>query len=180
MNYWITSDLHFYHKNILRFNADTRRFANVEEMNYKLIQEWQDKVQPDDIIFDLGDFSFGSIARTKSILSQLPGKKIHIRGNHDQVIDRNREITELFDEVHSYYEMTHNGTFVVMFHYPIAEFNKMHRGAVHLHGHLHGEPSGLEKYRVRDVSWDASGGRILPLQEAIDDALRGAIKTHHN
>ncbi len=66
-----------------------------------------------------------------------------------------------------------------MFHYPIAEWDQMHRGAVHFHGHLHGGESGLEKFRARDMGMDATGFIAIPMERAIADAMTGEIKGHH-
>jgi hypothetical protein len=66
-----------------------------------------------------------------------------------------------------------------MFHYPIAEWDQMHRGSVHFHGHLHGGVSGLEKYRCRDMGMDATGAIAITLERAIADAMHGEIKSHH-
>ena len=67
-----------------------------------------------------------------------------------------------------------------MFHFPIAEFDKQHRGAVHFHGHLHGNVSGLEHFRVRDVGFDSTGKLLLEMGAAIKDAMKGEIKPHSN
>ena len=176
---WITSDLHFNHKNILRFNSDTRKFATSHDMDVALIAEWQDKVKPDDVIYDLGDFSFAGPVYTRAVIEQLPGRKIHVYGNHDNVIRKNKDISDMFESCHDYLEINHNGVHICMFHYPIAEFNKQHHGSIHFHGHLHGKPSGLEHYRVRDVSWDAQGGQIMLLDDVIASALTGEVKSHH-
>ena len=48
MNYYI-SDLHIGHENILRF--DNRPFADVNEMNNKLIENWNGRVCSDDTVF---------------------------------------------------------------------------------------------------------------------------------
>ena len=45
MNLYI-SDLHFGHTNIIRF--DHRPFADVEEMDWMLINFWNNRVQPED------------------------------------------------------------------------------------------------------------------------------------
>ena len=55
----------------------------------------------------------------------------------------------------------------------------MHRGSIHFHGHLHGNPSGLEHFRVRDMGYDATGNIVTLLDNAINDALTGQIKGHH-
>lgn len=44
-----TSDLHFGHKNVIQF--DHRPFSNVEEMDALIMQCWNKRVQPDDIIY---------------------------------------------------------------------------------------------------------------------------------
>jgi calcineurin-like phosphoesterase family protein len=68
---------------------------------------------------------------------------------------------------------------VTMFHYPIAEWDQMHRGSVHLHGHLHGGVSGLEQYRARDVGMDATGQIAVSMDWIVADAMKGEIKGHH-
>jgi hypothetical protein len=55
----------------------------------------------------------------------------------------------------------------------------MHRGSIHFHGHLHGNPSNLEKYRARDVGYDATGKIVTLMEDAIASALRGEIRSHH-
>jgi hypothetical protein len=55
----------------------------------------------------------------------------------------------------------------------------MHRGSVHLHGHLHGGVSGLEQYRARDVGMDATGQIAVSMDWIVADAMKGEIKGHH-
>lgn len=45
MNLYI-SDLHFGHKNVIRF--DHRPFCDIDEMDHSLIKLWNSRVQPDD------------------------------------------------------------------------------------------------------------------------------------
>ena len=52
MNYYI-SDLHLGHKNILRIC--NHPFNNIEEMEIKIIENWNKKVTPEDDIWLLGD-----------------------------------------------------------------------------------------------------------------------------
>lgn len=83
MTTFIMSDLHFSHKNILKFNPETRQFRDVDHMNESIISEWNTKVKPDDTIYHLGDFAFAGNTKKREILDQLNGKKIFILGNHD-------------------------------------------------------------------------------------------------
>ena len=55
---YFTSDTHFYHSNIIGFCK--RLFKNVEDMNETLIENWNQVVSQDDIVFHLGDFCMGS------------------------------------------------------------------------------------------------------------------------
>ena len=53
----------------------------------KIVEDWKQKVQPDDIVLIAGDISWAmKIDQTKEdflFLEQLPGTKIITRGNHD-------------------------------------------------------------------------------------------------
>jgi calcineurin-like phosphoesterase family protein len=177
---WVTSDLHFGHANIKKFCPETRgRFLDVEHMRETMIGEWNQLVGQDDTVYILGDVAFLPAAEAVAIMHRLHGRKILIEGNHDRKLLNDPAFRACFDQVHNYLRLTHNGQLVILFHYPIAEFDQMHRGAVHLHGHLHGNTSGLEHYRVRDMGFDATGQIVMLLDDAIADALKGAIKGHH-
>lgn len=148
-------------------------------MTEQMISEWNAIVNPEDIVYILGDVAFLPANQAVNILNRLNGTKILIEGNHDRKSLKDPNFCECFSEIHKYYEIYYNDIFVVMFHYPIAEFNKMHRGAVHFHGHLHGSTSGLEHFRVRDMGMDATGQIVMLMEDAIADALTGQIKDHH-
>ena len=77
-----------------------------------------------------------------------------------------------------YLTLKYNGDRISMFHYPIYEWDQCHRGAIHFHGHVHGKPTGLEKYRVRDAGMDAHGQIAILMDDLIADAKRGIIKGH--
>lgn len=178
-NTWVTSDLHFGHTNILKFCAKTRRYTDVEHMNEAMVQDWNFQVQPEDTVYLLGDLAFMPAAKAVKLFNRLNGKKILVEGNHDRKILKDPVFRKCFAEIHNYLEVRYDGTLVVMFHYPIAEWNQCHRGAVHFHGHLHGNPSGLEELRIMDVGMDATGKVVVRMEDAIRKALAGKIKEHH-
>jgi calcineurin-like phosphoesterase family protein len=76
-------------------------------------------------------------------------------------------------------DVVYDGHNIVMFHYPIAEWDRMHRGALHFHGHLHGGVSGLEKYRALDVGIDSTGEIVISMERAIRLVKDKEIKGHH-
>lgn len=180
MKTYVTSDLHFGHANILKFCSKSRaRFPDVESMTGMMIAEWNDIVQPGDTVYILGDVAFCNTQKAVEILRSLSGRKILIEGNHDRKLLKDPGFRACFAEIHPYLSVNYAGHKIVMFHYPIAEWDQMHRGALHLHGHLHGNKSGMEKFRCRDMGMDATGQIVLSMEEAIASAVRGEIKSHH-
>ena len=175
---WITSDLHFGHANILKFNPETRKYRDVEHMNVSMIQEWNLSVSEEDLVYILGDVAFCNANRATAIMRQLRGRKILIVGNHDSKLVQHRQFAECFEEIHQYHTINHAGQRICMFHYPIHEWDQCHRGAVQFHGHVHGKTTGLERYRVRDAGMDATGQVVTLLDDLVRDALRGEIRRH--
>lgn len=77
---WFTSDLHFYHNNVIRY-CD-RPYISVEEMNEKLIANWNNTVKPEDTIYCMGDLSL-AIRPVELFSNRLIGNKKLVPGNHD-------------------------------------------------------------------------------------------------
>jgi calcineurin-like phosphoesterase family protein len=187
MNFY-TSDTHWGHKNILKF-CD-RPWATVEEMDTALIQNWNARVTVDDDIYLLGDFCFRSKNRAAEYLAQLNGRKHLVRGNHDP-----SDICALsgWSSVQSYLELTEVGPTgedgkptsldtLILFHYPMREWNKCHRGSYHLWGHCHGNQPAYG--RSLDIGVDCWGYRPVTFAEVkqrlIDLGLNDQIVFHHN
>lgn len=159
---YFTSDTHFLHANILKY-CPNRKFSTVEEHDAHLIKVWNAKVSPNDTIFHLGDFAFGTIDRSYPILDALHGKKILITGNHDVRHLKSEEFRGRFAAIKfGYHEVEVNfrghTTLVVLCHYPLESFNKMRYGSFHLHGHCH-TPFGELKMRYlknrKDIGVDS-------------------------
>ena len=74
---WFTSDNHFFHKRIQELDDEPKH----EDRTAWLIEKWNNRVQPDDTIWHLGDFSFGGKTKTREIFSQLNGR-INVLSNH--------------------------------------------------------------------------------------------------
>ena len=181
MRTFVTSDIHFGHKNIMSFCPMSRaRFnGDIDYMNEKMVEEWNAVVQPGDLVYILGDVAFLPSSKAVNYVKRLNGDKILIEGNHDKKLLKDPEFFKCFKEVHKYLDINYNGTKVVMFHYPIAEWDQMHRGSVHLYGHLHGNVSGMEDFRALDVGMDATGRIVVEIEYAIKRAMEGQIKGHH-
>lgn len=129
---FFTSDLHFGHANIIRF--DNRPFTSVEEMDAELIKRWNNKVTADDTVYILGDISWYNDEKTVEIMNKLNGHKILIKGNHDRVHGR---VRNCFEEITDYKEIKYVDNHIVLCHYPIVFFNRHHYGSYMFYGHVH-------------------------------------------
>lgn len=173
---WVTSDTHFFHKNILKYNPDSRPFTNVQEMNEALIERWNSLVKPDDIIYHLGDFAFASPKKIEGILKRLNGRIRGVFGNHDQSM-RNPHIAKYFEWQREYAEIKVDGHKICLFHYPIHEWNRSHHGSLHFHGHLH---SNRVVGRSMDVGSDSNNCYPHNIRDLIAKLTARPIKSEYH
>ena len=153
---YFTSDLHFGHENIIRYCG--RPFSSATEMDEALISAWNQRVQPDDVVYVLGDLFFCPLRKALHILWRLNGSKRLVYGNHDKLIRREQSLQDLFDRIlPDLHEESVDGIRVVMCHYPLLTWNDEWRGAFMLHGHTHGRIALDSPCRRLDVGVDAHG-----------------------
>lgn len=134
---YFTADTHFGHSRML----DIRPFSNVDDMNTALVTNWNAVVKKRDRVFHLGDFAFLKQDEAQRILNCLAGDKHLIAGNHDKVA---RKLTG-WSTISDLREIKSGGYSIVLCHFPIAVWNKAHYGALHLHGHSHGNFPGCSQ-----------------------------------
>lgn len=171
---WITSDTHYWHKNIClgssawKDKSGCRDFNNPKEMSEALVNSINKYVQQDDTLYHLGDWSFGGQENILNFWNRLICKNIKlVPGNHDSHIKKNKPFKNLFikdgyisefDEKGSK-SLAPNHLFTVLpeltsfiyekqkfifCHYPIDEWKDMDRGSIMLHGHCHGNINDCE------------------------------------
>ena len=80
-NIFITSDTHFGHDR--EFIWGPRGFTNHVDHDNKIIENWNSVIQPDDIVYHLGDVMLGDNEYGISCLKQLNGHILILAGNHD-------------------------------------------------------------------------------------------------
>ena len=177
---WFTSDTHYNHANICSATTrwedpvTCREFISLEQMNSYLICNINEVVEQDDILFHLGDWSFGGFEEIQKFRDSIFCKNIHlITGNHDHHIENNKEgCQSLFSSVNKYLNLevkwnvgTHfagEQRFALM-HFPIASWDNMARGAIHLHGHVHlPADKRIGKGKMMDVGVD--GNNLYPIE----------------
>ena len=169
---FFTSDTHYGHTNICRGvsnwrDADgnvpvkqTRDFKSLDHMNDVIVESINSVVGENDILFHLGDFSFGGFDNIEEFRNRIICKNIHlILGNHDHHIERNKgDIQRLFSSVNQYLRLSVSGYEFVLMHYPIASWHNMNDGVIHLHGHVHLHPNKkLAQGKAMDVGVDGNG-----------------------
>ena len=94
---WFTSDLHFSQQRTL--DLSMRPFANVKEMDFIIMNNWNTLVKPEDTIFILGDFG------VMKILPFLNGNKVLIKGNYERNLPGllegyENQFKEIYEEKH--------------------------------------------------------------------------------
>lgn len=112
----VYSDPHFYHEGIVSYAG--RPFKNAARMNNILIRQFNKIVNPDDVVYFLGDLGC-NIRRNQlaDIIGKMNGKKILIPGNHDTL-----SIFEYYDcgfaGVYGHLKLNYEGREIYLAHDP--------------------------------------------------------------
>lgn len=129
---WIWSDQHFNHENVIKHS--TRPFKTSEDMNYAMIENYEDTVKDGDVVIWAGDLFFKSQEDFKENIMPHFNKTYNILvvGNHDF---QGKVVKNLpFDEIHLLLDFNVDGQRVVVTHYP---FGKPEDDFTNVHGHIH-------------------------------------------
>lgn len=171
MKTFYISDLHLCHKNIMDFCE--RPYKTVEEMNEDIVKKWNSVVTPNDVVRILGDIAFPKsqedIEQVIKLVKRLNGNKTLIIGNHDHKLLKDERFIRLFSSIENYMMVKDNGRKVILFHYPIEEWDGFYKGSIHLYGHIHNNDVGLREIENRyNVSADVIGFIPRTLDELIE------------
>ena len=162
-NIYFSSDFHYHHSGIVKGSSswdnldNCRPFETLEEHDKVLIDNINQTVGKNDILFSLGDWSFGNyknnenITNIKKFREQIKCETIHhILGNHCQEIRKNKGSSrDLFTSISDYLEITvvehpleQNEKplkqEIILSHYSFRTWNKSSHGSWMLYGHSHG------------------------------------------
>jgi len=172
----------------------TRDFKNIYQMTDTIAFLLNSRVLEDDILIHLGDFSFGGFENIQRFREKIVCKNLHlITGNHDHHIVNNRDgVRSLFSSVHEYYtqleikwpetelgykkasETKHT---VILSHFPIASWDGLNKGRIHLFGHCH-LPSDkkIMEGRAMDVGVDGNDYEPYRLRQVLESLSVRPIK----
>lgn len=193
MKTWIFGDPHAFHTNLTRGvskwddKSRCRDFDTAEEMTEVVASNINSLVKEEDQVICVGDWSFGSVENILKFRKMIKSGHVGlIRGNHDHSPDTklgDSLVYDCFSFYVDYLELTHKGSKLVIFHYPIASWNGMSKGSIHLHAHCH-SPTEMKYFnggRSMDVGLD--GNNLMPynLDEVIEDLKKRPVKRegHH-
>ena len=134
MNFYI-SDLNIVHPGVIEF--DNRPFADLNEMQKTIIDNWNSRVQKNDTVYIVGDFIWYKEKEWSFYLEQLCGNKVLVRGNHDP--KRFSETTQkFFQDITNFKEVKDTGRHIILCHYPIPFFRTgFLENSYMLYGHVH-------------------------------------------
>lgn len=199
-NIFFTSDTHYNHKNICKGvsswnnsrnegnGQQTRDFSTLEEMNEAIVEGINNKVEENDILWHLGDWSFGGINSIWEFRKQIKCKHINlVFGNHDAHIENNKNFTlpkedleyafhnfgidhvekgylqDLFCSTQHVIELKEGMFSFFLSHYAHKVYNKSHKGNIHLYGHSHD-------------TLDFQGGCCIPYGKTMDVGIDSAYR----
>lgn len=191
MTTWYTADLHLGHANIITYC--NRPFSTVDEMNDAIIENWNNQVAVDDVVWILGDVCMGQLAHSIARVDEMNGRMTLIPGNHDPVWSGSPEARreKWLEEYEDRFQivgrnlwgvrLARGWTDVDMSHFPFVghdhrdfdEYRPIDEGQWLLHGHVH------DLYRQRgrqiNVGLDAWGGKLVH-----EDQIRALIEAGEN
>lgn len=179
MNFYITSDQHFMHFNIIKYANRPFELSNDGVIdNISVIgKNYNSLVQEEDLVFHLGDLGHGRAQNHENIghiLSNLKGRKILLKGNHDRWDDS--FYLKYFEQVKKY--LIVDSTFFC--HYPCYEVHDNVQEEVQLikvlkgtsctkifHGHIHDKDPAIwqkDGYIRTNFSVDFPPNNYFPIQ----------------
>lgn len=157
---FLVSDTHFGHAGICRFldsqGNPLRPWDSADQMNKDMIQYWNETVGPKDKVYHLGDVVINR--RYLSVLKELNGDKVLIKGNHD--LFKLKDYLPYFRDIRAYWPM--NG--FLLSHIPVHP-SQFHRWKGNIHGHLHSNE--LEDNRYMNVCVEKTNYRPILFEHVL-------------
>lgn len=158
---WFTADWHLGHSGILVHQPERlKAFGNIEEHDFKIIDQVNEVVGVSDELYFLGDFCWRA-GRAGHYRQRLKVRKLYVcQGNHDSnSLMKHVSLMELM--FFRKFKVNSKIVKIHMCHYPLLSWDGMHYGGYHLYGHCHGSyEDELDKLfpgrRSMDIGIDAT------------------------
>lgn len=153
MKYWFTSDEHYGHAKIIGYS--NRPFNSVEEMDKRLIENFNSVVGRGDVTVHAGDFCWLNNKKDvyEKYVKRLNGTHILLVGSHDHWQPNSANYI---------WKKRIDGQFVVVCHYAMLTWERSHYNSWQLYGHSHGRlvlqskqyDIGVDNNKYYPVSFD--------------------------
>ena len=163
---WFTADTHFGHKMMA---TKLRGFKDVEEHDNFLIENWNDKIRPGDMVYHLGDFAFGKKEFIQKVRSRLNGKIHLILGGHDYK-NGIHKMGNLFTSISDLKTIRFNHQKITLCHYSMRVWPGSHYNSYHLFGHSHCKLAPFGKsFDVGVDCWDLKPIDIYAVLDKLEE-----------
>lgn len=168
---WLTSDTHFCHDR--DFVWQNRGFKNVNEMNNAIIENWNTRVAPEDIVYLLGDIMLGNNESGLACLKQLKGNIFIAFGNHDtkERIESYLNCYNVRDVQMGYRIKVPGKRTAILTHYPTVTDNMGDLRTLNFFGHTHQKDSNFfQNYsNMYHVGMDSHNCAPILLEDALEE-----------
>ena len=173
-NIWFISDTHFCHEK--NFIWEKRGYKSVHQMNKDLIEKWNKTVEPEDIVYHLGDVMLNDNEEGMKILKNLKGQIHIIAGNHDteKRIELYRESWNVVDVKYADLIKYNKHRSFYLSHYPaiVANYDD-DKKLWNISGHDHTENRFKNMaFQVYNVCIEAHDGFPVNIDEVLEDIRR--------
>ncbi len=157
---WVITDTHFNHHAMLKSCGRPENFMEL------ICENWQKVVKPTDTVIHLGDCAWRPEGMQR--LLSLPGKKVLVRGNHDdKSLEKYMEMG--WDFACDSTVMRLSGITILFSHKP----RWWHRADINIHGHFHDLHREDFSRLYLPLSLEAMGYQPI----ALDDEFLGPISS---
>jgi len=192
---WFTADEHYGHENARTGwpdrvtgtpSATPRPFGSQKDMIDGLIAAHNAVVKDGDDVWHIGDMFWRTLTTRQciDIVKRLNGRHWYVRGNHEEAMEPEYGVRQLFGAVYERKELRFASSelmawkageprpkkaeqLVVLDHYAGRVWNGCHRGSWQLFGHSHGVLSNVG-LRQMDVGVDANGFAPVSLEKVAE------------
>jgi len=182
MNCWFSADIHIDHTNCL--HLANRPFSSIQDMENTIVDNFNKKIKPDDVLYLLGDVCLGKKTSWIRFLDKLVCRNVILLiGNHDKwsCIPKDKILM-----VAEFVRLRIHGRILILSHYPYrcswfrAFWKRLHPAVVSkkrpkdtglwlLHGHDH-RKTALCDYHPRQINVGVDAHNFFPV--SINDIIR--------
>lgn len=161
---FLVSDLHFGHKNILKYEKIRgEKFTDTKQMDSFIVERWNSVIGENDLVILLGDISLSS-KESKYRFGELNGTILLCLGNHD---NENTDFYKQFGNIKLVSCLLEYDKFV-MTHVPIHPNElEIGRWKKNIHGHTHSRV--ISDSRYINVSFDYLGLNFLRFSDLLNE-----------